>query len=550
VGSRPTAATDSVRSASAAIDGRPTAATDSFRRGTVTVDTKALVLMTLHSSSDKSAGSVSQDLFPDEPVSNCTLKQRAAILSTVQLFSTKYREVLNGRGFQRQELIDLIGTLNAKDDFILFNLLSTFIIIIDFEEKGHALSYFVTKTKHWLIEAVQLTHNKYLQFNLGFYCEHGIGVDTDFSKAFTLYSSAANKHYARAVDRMRKLYLTSSRTGHIDIKYDKYASKLMVRAIEEYRQMKWANTWEKFVQHKSRISQELKRSTATAAAMKKNQTASTTNDDFCKGSIYNDDNNFINKVTKYNYPLNDGGIIPEQNNYSFNRNLQHIDASDHTEARGSNPSDKCITRKQHLQRTVNEFTNMNHLTLSRGGFTQNALADMLNDKAEGNNKDFYNLLCTFLAVEYTSNYRRIDADTYAERTATWLIEAVELTHNKYLQYNLGFYYEHGLGGVERDTSIARSLYSLSAKKRHAKASSRMETLDGYRDGMDSSCGPAFIAKSKSRKKIAGTTEEGQEQCKKCIYHPFATNHWTEDCYSKQENSTRKRKRASTASNED
>ena len=196
-----------------------------------TLDTHALVLMTLYSSSDK-LDNVSLDLFPDEPISNRKPIQRPAMLSEVQLFSTNYREVLNGRGFQREELIDMIEH-NAKDNFNLFNLLSTFIIIIDFEERGQALSYFVAKTKQWLIDAVELTHNKYLQYNLGFNYEHDISVDADFSKAFALYSSAANKGYARAADRMRKLYLTSRRTEHID-KFDKYASKVMIRAIEKY----------------------------------------------------------------------------------------------------------------------------------------------------------------------------------------------------------------------------------------------------------------------------------------------------------------------------
>lgn len=153
-------------------------------------------------------------------------------------------------------------------------------------------------------------------------------------------------------------------------------------------------------------------------------------------------------------------------------------------------------------------------------------------------------MCTFLAVEYTSIYcRRFDADPSA---TTWSIEAVELTHNKYLQYNLGFYYEYGLGGVERDTSRACSLYSLSAKKGHAKALSRLKTLDGYHrlvkgDGMNSSYRTTAsdgIAKTKMRK--IAVVVEGQEQCKKCIHHPFTKNHWTEDCRSKQENLTRER----------
>ena len=137
---------------------------------------------------------------------------------------------------------------------------------------------------------------------------------------------------------------------------------------------------------------------------------------------------------------------------------------------------------------------------------------------------------------YTSIYcRRFDADPSA---TTWLIEAVELTRNKYLQYNLGFYNEYGLGGVERDTSRACSFYSSSAKKGHAKALNRLKNLDGYHslvegDGMEDG-----IAKSKMRK-IAGVVE-GQEQCKKCIHHPFTKNHWTEDCRSKQEKLTRKR----------
>jgi hypothetical protein len=232
----------------------------------------------------------------------------------------------------------------------------------------------------------------------------------------------------------------------------------------------------------------------------------------------------------------------------FSRNyrevLKDLDASDHTEG-GVNYSaaDKCIARRrQVLQRTVNEFTNRNHLTLSGSGFTLNALETMQSDETKGsnnNNKDLYHLLCTFLAVEYNSfYYRRFDADPTA---TTWLIEAVELTRNKYLQYNLGFYYEYGLGGVERDTSRACSLYSLSAKKGHAKALSRLKILDGYHHLV----GDDGIEKSKMRK-IAGVVE-GQEQCKKCIHHPFAMNHRTEDCRSKQENNlTRKRKKSSTA----
>ena len=95
----------------------------------------------------------------------------------------------------------------------------------------------------------------------------------------------------------------------------------------------------------------------------------------------------INKVTTSN------GIIPEQNN---------LDASDHIEAGGNYPADKCIARRQLLQRTVNEFTNRNHLTLSCSGFTLNAMKTMQSDETKGsnNNKDLYNLLCTFLVVVY------------------------------------------------------------------------------------------------------------------------------------------------------
>ena len=70
------------------------------------------------------------------------------------------------------------------------------------------------------------------------------------------------------------------------------------------------------------------------------------------------------------------GIIPEQNN---------LNASDHIEAGGNYPADKCIARRQLLQRTVNEFTNRNHLTLSGSGFTLNALETMQSDETKGSN---------------------------------------------------------------------------------------------------------------------------------------------------------------------
>jgi len=408
-------------------------------------------------------------------------------------------------------------------------LLSTFIIILDYQKKGKASPKHVKKTAPWLIRAVELTHNKYLKYNLGFYYEHGLGVVTDHEKAFALYSSSANKSYIPAVDRIGKFYLKTRESGNIDYDcYDNYAAEILKQASEG-KHVKWARSLEEFEQHKRRICQELMTST-TIPRMEVHKSTPIVHDTM---SNYNDDNAYQGTDNRHMFAMDESA---HENNDDLFADTKGYSAAD------------MISRKSAINRTVNTFALRNSLLFNTDGFTVDAVQTMMSSEEAICNEDLYNLLSTFLAIAHKLRNKHFLANTRATRTISWLMEAVELTHNKYLQYNLGFYYEHGLG-VEADKEKAWALYFTASEKGYAIASERFKLLDEC-----SSEGFGLVDYVKSpivKAKVNKSTEDldQQQQSKTCLYHPFAKTHWTEDCNNNKQR-IRSRKRTASTMNDD
>ena len=220
-------------------------------------------------------------------------------------------------------------------------------------------------------------------------------------------------------------------------------------------------------------------------------------------------------------------------------------------------ADKCTTevhtdRSTEIISVVSEFKKKHHEVLNGGGFRYTQLKQLL-EEMDRDNEHLNTLVSTFLVVEEKNRDLAMDVGM---QTVQWLIEAVELSHSRYLQYNLGFYYEHGLG-VDVNYLEAVRMYKLSVKRCYGPAMGRLGYcyLKGY--GMMKPCNELALKYLKMSvntvKKlecqwgntiqrlekslicsapyrfIGASSATTQEEMKRCIYHPKSKSHWTEDC---------------------
>jgi len=219
--------------------------------------------------------------------------------------------------------------------------------------------------------------------------------------------------------------------------------------------------------------------------------------------------------------------------------------------------DKC-TKEVHIDRSteiisvVSEFKKKHREVLDGGGFRYTQLKQLL-EEMDRDNEHLNTLVSTFLVVEEKNRDLAMDVGM---QTVQWLIEAVELSQSRYLQYNLGFYYEHGLG-VDVNYLEAVRMYKLSVKKCYGPAMGRLGFcyLKGY--GMMKPCNELALKYLKMsvntvkklecqwgntiqrlekslicsapHRFLGASSATTQEEMKRCIYHPKSKSHWTEDC---------------------
>lgn len=167
------------------------------------------------------------------------------ILKAVSEFRREHRKVLDGAGFHHMQLTRLLGEAD-QDNEDLKTLLSTFLVVADIEEmrdRDRAMGG-GRRTVLWLREAVNLTESRYLRYNLGFYCEHGLGVAVDYYEAVRLYKLSASKDYGPAMGRLGYCYMkgygVKKKDDILALKY----LKLSVNTVKKL-ELKWRNTIQK-----------------------------------------------------------------------------------------------------------------------------------------------------------------------------------------------------------------------------------------------------------------------------------------------------------------
>ena len=139
--------------------------------------------------------------------------RQAAMHKVVSDFKKQYHEILNGDGFTHSELSRLMKSEEAQSNKDLYYMLGSFRVVVAVERKIVDAFDNVAHIAQWLIHATEVSHNRYLQYNLGFYYEHALGVDQDYSKAVNLYTSSADKGYAPAMGRLGYCYLKGNGVG-------------------------------------------------------------------------------------------------------------------------------------------------------------------------------------------------------------------------------------------------------------------------------------------------------------------------------------------------
>ena len=222
--------------------------------------------------------------------------------------------------------------------------------------------------------------------------------------------------------------------------------------------------------------------------------------------------------------------------------------------------DKCTVvhtdRSTQIVSIVSEFKKKHCNVLDGEGFPHSSLMQLWRAAGRGrDNKDLRSLLSTFLVVASQEVLKDFNsAMEGGKKTVQWLIEAEKLSQSRYLRYNLGFYYEHGLG-VDVNYLKAVEMYKLSADQGYGPAKGRLGYcyMKGHGATQSNTAALEYLKQSantaeKLRLKWGQTIQKleeqvtcsapnrfldassaTQEKTKSCKYHPKSKSHWTEEC---------------------
>jgi hypothetical protein len=193
------------------------------------------------SSSDTAPATVAVILDNVDKCTEVHTDRSTAIISVVSEFKKKHLEVLDGGGFRYLQLKQLLEEMD-RDNEHLNTLVSTFLVV---EEKNRDLAMDVgMKTVQWLIEAVELSHSRYLQYNLGFYYEHGLGVDVNYFEAVRMYELSVKKCYGPAIGRLGYCYMKGYVKGYGMKESNELALKYLKMSVNTVKKLecKWGNT--------------------------------------------------------------------------------------------------------------------------------------------------------------------------------------------------------------------------------------------------------------------------------------------------------------------